>query len=395
MTKKVEITLGVIVNLMVLALVAYGLYRMYWQVNDLEPPSWLPEVEVTVHEPELMQSGATVFGLNTFGRPELTGVSAYFAYDETGELVWHYPDPDNEIRSNCDLEVMPDGNYLIHIENGWRVITPKGKTVMEVTADDLGLENIHHDVTFTPKGTFIAIANETQEMSVDWVAGGRVAPIKGEMLIEVDQNGEEIWRWSAFDHLNVNRVALEQTRNDGSLDWLHANGIQYFADDDSILMSLRSQSWIIKIDHKTGEVLWRLGYDGDFELSNRNPGAGVVWFSAQHAPELHSDGTILIYDNGNERAWTDRQFSRAVMYQLDENNMTARQIWQYETDYYTDFVGDVDLLDNGNILVTAGGQRNNSGPAQIVEVTQDTPAQEVWKMEIPDYDIFRTTRLEW
>jgi arylsulfate sulfotransferase len=394
MTKKVEATTAVTIIVLVLGLIAYGLNQIYWQVNDFKAPDWYPQVDVVIHESDLMQSGTTFFGVNSIGDREAAGRAAYFGYNETGELVWYYPDPEDEITSNCDLEVMSDGNYLIHIENGWRVITPDNKTLLEVTADDLGVDNIHHDVTFTPEGTFIAIANVTQEMKVDWVPGDRMAPILGEMLIEVDAGGKEIWRWNAFDYLDVDRVALEQTMGDKSLDWLHANGIQYFEEDDSILVSFRSQSWVIKIDHATGEVLWRLGAEGDFELLNRSPANKIAWFSAQHAPELHSDGTILIYDNGNERAWTDEEFSRAVMYQLDEDAMTARQIWQYETDYYTDFVGDVDLLDNGNILVTAGGQRNNAGPAQIVEVTQDTPAQVVWKMEIPDHDIFRATRIE-
>ena len=387
---------GLLIRLPLYAMIAFGLWYSYLYLSDdkFEAPEWYPEVDLVVYEPDLMQPGATIFGVNSIGDRGVTGQPAYFAYDEQGELVWYYPDPDNEITSNCDLEVMPDGNYLIHIENGWRVITPGGDTVLEVTADDLGVENIHHDVTFTPQGTFIAIANVTQETKVDWLAGDRVVPLIGEMLIEVDADGKEIWRWNAFDHLDVDRVALEQTKNDRSLDWLHANGIQYFSEDDSILMSLRSQSWVIKIDHASGEVLWRLGAEGDFELLNRNPTNNVAWFSAQHAPELHEDGTILIYDNGNERAWTDREFSRAVMYQLDEDTMTARQIWQYETDYYTNFVGDVDLLENGNVLVTAGGQRDHNGPAQIIEVTQDTPAREVWKLEIPDYDIFRSTRLD-
>ncbi|MFH1315609.1 MAG: aryl-sulfate sulfotransferase [Candidatus Uhrbacteria bacterium] len=392
MTKKAEITLGIIISITVLAFVVFGLSQISRQFNTFEPPEWYPEVEVTVYEPDLMQPGLTVFGPNMMDKQNNSDAPAYFGYDETGELVWYYPDLENDIFSNCDLELMPDGNYLIHIDNGWRVITPKGKTVMQVTADDLGLENIHHDVTFTPQGTYIAIANETRNMSVDWLTGDRVAPIKGELLVEVGADGKEIWRWNAFDHLDVNRVALEQTKIDKSLDWLHANGLQYFEDDDSILLSLRSQSWVIKIDHATGEVVWRLGRDGDFELLNGDPANKIAWFSAQHAPELHSDGTILIYDNGNERAWTNEQFSRAVMYQLDEDTMTARQIWQYQTDYFTDFVGDVDLLENGNILVTAGGQRNNPGPAQIIEVTSDIPAVEVWKMEIPGYDIFRATR---
>ena len=397
MSKKFEIVSIVVINVMILILIGYGLYRMYWHVSELEPPAWQPEVEVTVLEPDLMQPGVTIFGVNQKASVD-SRLPSYFGYDQNGELVWYYANSEDTPSGNYDLELMPDGNYLIHIDNGWRVITPEGKTKFEVTADDLaakfGYDEIHHDVTFTPEGNFIAIATETRHLEVAWF--DQPAKVKGEVLIEVDQEGDIIWEWNSFDYLDTDRLPLKQAlqQNPNAVfDWLHANGLQYFAEDDSILVSFRHQSWVIKIDHATGEVLWRLGRDGDFELVNRDPATKVSWFSAQHAPELHADGTILIYDNGNERGWTDELYSRAVIYQLDEQTMTARQTWQYQTDYYTDFVGDVDLLENGNVLVTAGGQRDHQGPAQIIEVTQDQPAQEVWKIEIPDYDIFRATRL--
>ena len=33
---------------------------------------------------------------------------------------------------------------------------------------------------------------------------------------------------------------------------------------DTLLYSSRHQDWLILIDHKTGDVLWKLGHDGDF-----------------------------------------------------------------------------------------------------------------------------------
>ena len=50
-------------------------------------------------------------------------------------------------------------------------------------------------------------------------------------------------------------------------------------------------------------------------------------------------------------------------------------------------------LDNGNILVCAGGQRQSGLPAQIVEVAgADNPA-EVWKLSVDDRVIYRSRRL--
>ncbi len=390
---KITIVASVVV-LIAVAIAVAGFYYFRPVTLELERPEWEPDISVDVYDADLMQPGVTVFGLNPkAGQANNIEIPSYFAYDENGELAWYYYNSEDVPAGNRDLEVLPDGNYLIHIENGFRVITPAGKTVMNVTADEFGYDEFHHDVTFTDAGTFIAMATEIKQMETTWA--DRKVGVKGEVLVEINDKGEVIWEWNSFDHLDTNRLPLKQEvqKKNSVYDWLHANSVQYYAPDDSLVVSFRHQSWVIKIDHQTGEVLWKLGRDGDFELVNRNSDTKVAWFSAQHAPELHSDGTILIYDNGNERGWTNELFSRAVIYQLDDEKMEARQIWQYQTDYYTDFVGDVDLLENGNILVTAGGQRNSPGPAQIIEVTPDNPSREVWKMEIPGFDIFRATRI--
>ena len=77
-------------------------------------------------------------------------------------------------------------------------------------------------------------------------------------------------------------------------DWLHANSIQYLASDGDFLMSLRDQDWVVKIDYSdgsgTGNILWRLGNQGDFSIPNCPPPysapacpSNYPWFSAQHA----------------------------------------------------------------------------------------------------------------
>lgn len=63
-------------------------------------------------------------------------------------------------------------------------------------------------------------------------------------------------------------------------DWTHANALVYAADDGNLLLSLRDQSWILKIDYQNGsgssDVLWTLGYRGDFEPST-GPRLGLVF----------------------------------------------------------------------------------------------------------------------
>ena len=67
------------------------------------------------------------------------------------------------------------------------------------------------------------------------------------------------------------------------------------------LFSLRHQSWVIKIDYQngtgSGNVLWRLGYQGDFALAQGSDPS--LWFSFQHFPSLISQNgaqtTIAIW----------------------------------------------------------------------------------------------------
>jgi hypothetical protein len=135
---------------------------------------------------------------------------------------------------------------------------------------------------------------------------------------------------------------------------------------NAVLVSARHLDQIFAIRYQddengpAGELLWRLGENGDFDLEEGE------WFLHQHAPEVLEDGTILVYDNGNERPGTSLDdpnrlpYSRAVQYQIDLERMTARQIWENRLDgpgspVYAPFVGDADLLPGGTVLITHGG----------------------------------------
>ena len=77
-------------------------------------------------------------------------------------------------------------------------------------------------------------------------------------------------------------------------DWLHGNALE-LAGDGNLLYSTRHQDWIVKIDFRggqgAGDVIWRLGKDGDFQINSSDPSP---WFSHQHGPRLSPvDGTML------------------------------------------------------------------------------------------------------
>jgi len=309
------------------------------------------------------------------------------ATDVDGNVVWYLEEPGVTERE-ADREVRPLGNgeFLLLKQGSVRVVDIAGNILVDIDGRALGFD-LHHDLVPLPSGGYMGIAADDREIYVE--DQGRVS-VRGDSVLELDSEGNLEWQWSSFDHLDTARfpgpLSLGLTMDRQAVDWTHANGIQYNDWDDTILLSLRHQSQVILIDHATGDVVWTLGEDGDFTLD------GGEWFYNQHAPELLEDGMILIYDNGNERPTQDGRHSRAVVYQLDYDNMTATQVWEFDSEFYTGRLGDIDLLDNGNILVCAGGV-SSSEIARLYEVPFEPSAEPVWQLNVPGELLYRGTRV--
>ena len=98
------------------------------------------------------------------------------------------------------------------------------------------------------------------------------------MVIVLNQDFQVTWVWNSFRWLNTNRLG---TVNPIPSDWLHANSVSWSPEDDNLIVSLRSQDWVIKIDYAdgtgNGHVIWKLGTGGNFKaIAN----TAHPWFSA-------------------------------------------------------------------------------------------------------------------
>jgi hypothetical protein len=364
--------------------------ELSFQTGSLPPG--IPEFEVEIFDPAAVQPGITVFGPAQVGGPggpaADTDTPLLIGVDEEGEVVWYYA-PQDIVSNHIDRDARPnpDGTLLVPLRNAIRVIRPDGELVLDRSGNDLPGKILHHDGVMLPGGHILALVNELQTHTID----GQATELKGDGLAVWDNDGEVLWEWSAFDHLDVERLpgplSSEPRPQGGFLDWTHGNGLDFDEENSQILISLRHQSWVIAVNYPAGDIAWTLGEDGDFGLTEGD------WFYSQHAPVLLGDSRLLVYDNGNERDITDPDpQSRAVIYSFDGNE--AAVDWSWQTDHFTTFLGGATALANGNILVCAGGQRQAGLPAQIVEVTgTDNPA-EVWKLSVDDRVIYRSRRLQ-
>jgi outer membrane protein assembly factor BamB len=343
-------------------------------------PSGLPDMTVTVFDADAMQPGITIVGPAGEGAGQ---APEFFGLDEEGQVVWYYDAPDGPWQSpDRDVKLMADGNLLLKTQEGLRVINLAGDTIVDIGSEDVGY-GMHHDVTMLPNGNFMALIQEERGVEVEPL-GGLIQQV-GDGLLEITPKGEVVWEWWSFDHLDTTRfptqLSLENER--GRYDWTHANSVAYRASDASILVSFRHQDWVVKIDHATGEVLWRAGEGGDFTLLDG------LWFSGQHSAYLTEDGRLAVYDNGNERS-SGGQYSRGVIYQLDESAMTAQETFNYDVGAFTPFIGGHRVLQNGNSLLCAGGVFE--GDPAVHEVSAET-GEEVWRLEVEDSLLYRAQRL--
>ena len=204
----------------------------------------------------------------------------------------------------------------------------------------------------------------------------------GDGIAIVNRNGYETWRWSIFDHTDAvppeamdPSACLQFHYGLDNYDWTHANAVVPVPGQAALLLSLRNTKRIIKIDLRTGDILWQMGPElPDFTWVD-NPAVEDPWFFMQHDIQILEDGHLLLFDNGNCR-FDDNclagPWSRALEMIVDEDAMTVTPVWEHRVPF--SFArGSVERHANGNTLI------NNGWTGNVVEVTPD--GEEIWSAD--------------
>lgn len=373
-----------------------------------ELPEDIPPIEVE-STPEAMSDGLTLFNLIPlhFGEAEgeATEDGYLIAVDPAGQVVWYH----RQTHSIQDARRTADGDILfIHHETGVKrldvadgsVTEWSGTTGLDTAPEDghgrpyagpdavrVETEQMHHEVIELPNGNLMTLSREVAD-----VAGYPEAicdeegefsgtyEVAADTVVEFEpDDGTVVNEWSLFDMVDplgdleriratefCGQYLMEVYPDMAARDWTHANAVVLDEERNALLVSARHLDQILAIRYEddengpAGELMWRLGEGGDFELTEGE------WFLHQHAPQVLEDGSIMVYDNGNERPGTSLEdpdnlpYSRAVQYQIDTENWTATQVWEHRADapgeaVYAPFVGDADALEGGTVLITHGG----------------------------------------
>lgn len=387
------------------------------------PSNRLPSLTVTTN-------GTPQPGIE-FMNPVIANAIGYlqaYAIDLSGNVIWGYDYPDrqgdNTIQS---FKLLPNGDMLVLICTGSQGVTGappasdliaireidlSGVPVQQVTlaqvnaglatlGSSISLDDLHHDVTVLPNGHWVVLGNEIRSYNG---LPGTTGPtdVLGDVVVDLDTSLKAAWFWAELDHLDVSRAPV------GYPDWTHSNAVVYVPGDGSLLVSSRHQSWIMKVDYNdgagTGNVIWRLGYQGDFTLVNGTEPQD--WFYGQHQPSFIGTSTTGIFtltlmDNGFSRPVSPGVkctpgttcYTTVPILQVDETAKTATIVWRdtFDVAQFSVFGGGTTALANGNVEFDLCSQPNLSSEANEVTVTS-TP-QTIWSVSTTGQNLYRANRM--
>jgi arylsulfate sulfotransferase len=379
------------------------------------PPQRLPAMKVTTANGSTPAPGIELMSLTIANAPQLQAL----ATDPSGNVIWYY-DYDPSLGLPQPIKLLPNGHVLMVL---YGVATPGG-TVREVdlagniikqldysnlsqklhnAGYNLQVFSIDHDIVQLPNGHLVLLITDSRVFT-DLPGYPGQTVVMGNAIVDVDANYNPVWVWDAFDHLDVNRHPMLFP------DWTHANSLAYSQDDGDLLISLRHQSWVAKIDYHdgngSGDVIWKLGYQGDFTLDSN---VDSDWFFAQHDANFVSsnstgDFQLAMFDNGDGRPIDTSGtpcagyvppycYSTAAIFQVNETARTASRWWSFTTPY-SYWGGSTQVLPNSNVFVdeTTPGDLNLTG-ARVVEVTQTPNPAIIWQLEIDGQNSYRTIHL--
>lgn len=344
--------------------------------------------------------------LLSLGEPANTSMLEPIVTDLQGNIIWYYP-----AGGAFPIKLMPNGHMILQMTEDLREIDLAGSTVRDVSVAQVNqslaakgysfsIGAFSHDVLTMPNGHWISIGLISKTFT-DLPGYPGTTNVTGDAVVDIDPSGNVVWGWSAFDWLDVNRHLQ------GLPDWTHSNALVYTA-DGNLLISMRHQSWILKLDYAngtgTGKILWKLGEQGDFQLSGGDP---TQWFYGQHDPViLSSSGAqtqLAVYDDGNLRIDTNGVacgsgaaapacYSRAVTFEIDEGAKTASVLWQDLPGFFSPWGGSIGTLSNGDVEF-ASSQPFNTIASQILEVTPTAVPQTVWQMNVTGEWAYRGKRI--
>ena len=278
----------------------------------------------------------------------------------------------------------------------------------------------HHDVEQLPNGNILAIVWEAKtaaealalgriSISDDTLWAGAVYEICRSSASNSCTDGDIVWSWSIWDHIvqdvdnniastyvsdisaHSDKVNINFYTGSGASDWTHINSVDYNAETDQILVSVRnfSEYWVINHTDASQGILSRAGNPSAYN------GSGEQTLFSQHDAQWIEDstqgaGNILVFNNGANRPAGNYSSVDEFCYEnsISNSDCTSGEIVASYSEgasgeFYADHISGAQRLENGNTLVCEGTE------GRLFEY--NSSHEIVWEYNYSS-EIFRATR---
>ncbi len=311
-------------------------------INGVSVPSEFPEIKITIND---NPDTGLIF---------LTQDKYSLIIDNEGTPLWYW--------------LTDGGPFNLKVQHGLMTVCFLGNSIwgraiaMDSTYTIVrefqvpeGYDYDVHELRLLPNGNYLMIVMDVQEMDLTYLGGQPDCRVRGNHVAELDAGDNLVFFWRSWDYFDV-ADAVHEDPTGGGIDYIHMNSIDVDL-DGHIIISSRHLSEITKINHQTGDIIWRLGGENDYFTwvndSNR--------ISYQHDARVLPNGNITLFDNGNNR---EPEFSRALELSVDTTTWQVTKIWEYRSNpgEVIPVMGNVQRLPNGNTGIYWGFKFNEVQP---------------------------------
>lgn len=332
--------------------------------------------------------------------------SATYLIDNCGEILNEWP----VVFTDNHSKLLPNGN-IIYIQNNQVIEMNFNGVITKRTSTSESDLMLNYEVIVLENGNYLCLARRIRTSSFFTQNGYNPSlgtPSYDDAVVEiVPVTGQIVWEWNISDHVIQERSSSlnnygEINQNPRLLnldaistyDWTRdetfmLNGMDYNAELDQIVISVRKIGEIAIIDHSTttqeakGSTGGRYGHGGDILYRWGNPqnyGFGdesdqMLYY--QHNPNWieygEHKGKIIIHNNGLNRPGTSfgNRYSEAMIvnplqdgngnYTLVDDKIfhPIQEDFSYNrfttnTQWYSSYTSSAKVLPNGNIYITEG-----------------------------------------
>jgi hypothetical protein len=250
-----------------------------------------------------------------------------------------------------------------------------------------GLAADQHEFALTPQGTALITIYHQVPYDLSSVGGPTNGQVLDGVIQEIDvATGKVLFQWDSLSHVPLSDSYVPAPTDPATpYDYFHINSVNLDT-DGNLLVSARHTWTVYKLNHQTGDIIWRLGgKHSDFQLG---PGVATAW---QHnaLPEAGHPNTIRIFDNHSNGA-AGSPPSRIIDVHLNTQAKTANLVGEVEhpDGLSAGSQGNAQRLPDGHLFV---------GWGQLGRFSEfDSNGNLLFDAKVPDgYDTYRAYRSPW